>query len=279
MSLAPSQILASRLRTAREEADLSQKELAQRLGVSQAAVSTWESGTRQPGVDDIYALAEALDVDVYDLLPRKVGPPLRAVLRAVAEDLEHATLAQAMEDFVDAAEQLGRPERVAWSRADAPEEAAAEVLEAIAIRDAPIDVELAANRCGVPVLFWPFDSALSGLAIDTAQGAVIGVNEDHAPNRQRFSIAHELGHVLLRHLDSFHVDIGTSAEDGNPPNYNWRHERAANDFAAALLMPAPLVMRYHQKTQSVAALAKDFEVSTLAMGFRLKNLGLTSSND
>lgn len=279
MSPAPSQILASRLRAAREDADLSQKELALRIGVSQAAVSTWESGTRQPGVDDIYALAEALAVDVYDLLPRRVGPPLKAVLRAVAEDLDHATLAQSMEDFVDEAESLERPERMAWPRAEAPEDAAAEVLEVLGIDHAPVDVETVAKRCGVVVLLWPFDDALSGLAIDSETGPVIGVNESHAPNRQRFSIAHELGHVLLRHLDSFHVDIGSSAEDGNPPNYNWRHERGANDFAAALLMPRPMVLGSFAKNQSVAALAREYQVSTLAMGFRLKNLGLTPSAD
>jgi IrrE N-terminal-like domain len=43
------------------------------------------------------------------------------------------------------------------------------------------------------------------------------------------------------HIPQPLVDLGDSQEDGDPPNYNWRHERAANEFAAALLMPPTLV--------------------------------------
>ena len=70
------------------------------------------------------------------------------------------------------------------------------------------------------------------------------------------------------------VDLGDSQEDGDPPNYNWRHERAANEFAAALLMPPTLVHDTFAATSSVRELADLFEVSELAMGFRLNTLGL-----
>lgn len=274
MPEAPSKQLATRLRTAREDAGLSQAELARRLGVSQAAVSTWESGTRQPGVDDLYAVAAELDVEVHDLLPRRAGPPVRAALRAVAEKLELASLGRAMEDFLDAAEASPRGERKVWTRAEDPAEAAGELLETLGFTKPPVDAEAVARTCGIPVLEWPFDDALSGLVVETASGPVIGVNVGHVTNRKRFTVAHELGHVALRHLDSFHVDLGTSTQDGDPPGYNWRHERAANEFAAALLMPASLVRQVFSKTPSVPALAKTFAVSELAMGFRLENLGL-----
>lgn len=175
-----------------------------------------------------------------------------------------------MVGFVDAAEALARPAGEVWSRADSPDDAALELLEALDISTPPIDVDAVARACGIPVLSWLFEGALSGLVIDTAEGPVIGVNSTHARNRQRFTITHELGHAVLRHLDSFHVDLGTTTEDGTPPGYNWRHERAANDFAAALLMPATLVTRAHERTPSVSALAATFEVSELAMGFRLQ---------
>lgn len=275
MSSPPSKVLAGRLRAAREEAELSQRELAERLGVSQGAISLWEAGSRQPGVDDLYAIADALNVDLYDLLPRRAGPPLRAVLRAVAAELEQTSLADAMVEFVDAAEALPRPERRVWSRGDSPEAAAGDLLEQLGITDPPVDVAAVARMSGIPVLFWTFEQALSGLVVDTLHGPVIGVNNEHAPNRQRFTIAHELGHVMLRHLDSFHVDLGSTSEDGNPPGYNWRHERAANDFAAALLMSASLITRAHKDVPAVSGLAATFGVSELAMGFRLRSLGLT----
>lgn len=253
---------------------MSQGELARRVGVSQAAVSTWESGTRQPGVDELYAVAQALDIEVFDLLPRRAGPPLRAALRAVADQLELAALGGAMEDFVDQAEVLDRPERNIWTKSPSPDDAAQELLDSLGIARPPVDVEGVAAQCGIPVLPYAFDDALSGLVIDTSHGPVIGVNDLHAPNRQRFTIAHELGHVLLRHLESFHIDLGSTSEDGNPPGYNWRHERAANEFAAALLMPARLVEEAFAENQAVAKLARLFQVSELAMGFRARTLEL-----
>jgi Zn-dependent peptidase ImmA (M78 family)/DNA-binding XRE family transcriptional regulator len=275
MTPAPSKILASRLRDARNEAELSQGELAQRLGVSQAAVSSWEAGTRQPGVDDLYAIADQLDIEVFDLLPRRPGPPLRVALRAVADQLERGNLAVSLERFVDEAEGLSRHPRQAWATAESPVEAANQLLEELGMTKPPVDVDAVARMCGIPVLRFEFDNALSGLVVDTADGPVIGINDLHHPVRQRFSIAHELGHVMLRHIDSFHVDLGSTVEDGEPPGYNWRHERAANDFAANLLMPGAMVKRAFIKKAAVAVLADRFEVSELAMGFRLRNLGLT----
>lgn len=273
MTSAPSKVLAARLRAARQDAGLSQGELARRVGVSQAAVSTWESGSRQPGVDELYAIAGALGAEVFDLLPRQAGPPLRAALRAVADELELTSLGGAMEEFVDRAEATPSPSREVWTTSTAPETAAADILAATATTAPPVDVDRVATLCGIPVLFQPFDQALSGLVVDTSHGPVIGVNDHHACNRQRFTIAHELGHVLLRHLESFHLDLG-AAEDGEPPGYNWRHERAANEFAACLLMPADLLRPAFADAPAVSELASRFQVSELAMGFRVRNLRL-----
>jgi transcriptional regulator with XRE-family HTH domain len=270
----PSRALAGRLRGLRGEAGLSQAELARRLGISQAAVSNWESGARQPSLDDLYLLAAELDVEVFDLLPRRPGPPLRATLRGVAEKLERSSLATALEQFVDYAETIDRPARQISIRSDAPDQAAAELLQELAITAPPVKVRAAAAACGVLVIEWTFDESLSGLVVDTPEGAVIGVNETQTVTRKRFTVGHELGHVLLRHLQTFHVDLGDSQEDGDPPDYNWRHERAANEFSAALLMPPTLVHDAFAATASVRGLAAMFEVSELAMGFRLDNLGL-----
>jgi Zn-dependent peptidase ImmA (M78 family) len=55
---------------------------------------------------------------------------------------------------------------------------------------------------------------------------------------------------------------------------DWRAERAANDFAASLLMPASMVKREFTRTSDVRTLASRFNVSPAAMSFRLSNLRL-----
>ena len=60
------------LRQARNRAGLSQAELAEKAGLDQRAISTWETRVREPGLFAAVRLAEALGVSVYDLL-RPVG--------------------------------------------------------------------------------------------------------------------------------------------------------------------------------------------------------------
>jgi Zn-dependent peptidase ImmA (M78 family) len=67
-----------------------------------------------------------------------------------------------------------------------------------------------------------------------------------------------------------HIDLAES----DPPGYDWEVERAANEFAAELLMPRDMVVREFDQSPDTQRLAKRFKVSELAMGYRLVNLGL-----
>jgi Zn-dependent peptidase ImmA (M78 family) len=95
-------------------------------------------------------------------------------------------------------------------------------------------------------------------------------NTDDSSARQRFTIAHELGHFVLGHGTSPRDTSNVfSSSAGNPI------ERAANQFAAHLLMPADAIrMMISQGHSSTDALAKIFGVSTAAMSYHLVNLGL-----
>lgn len=89
--------------------------------------------------------------------------------------------------------------------------------------------------------------------------------------RQRFTQAHELGHVILGHVN-----------DGREPKRDTTYpvkthdpdEIAANRFAAELLMPADYVRNAVKRNRNLSSLAALFDVSTTAMRYRLKNLGI-----
>jgi len=102
-----------------------------------------------------------------------------------------------------------------------------------------------------------------------SEGALIAVNDGHVPTRH-FSLCHELGHHLLGHTERFHLSLS----DGAQPAQDYRLGRAANEFAADLPMPRRLLAEANAAERSTAELASQFEVSEIAMGYRLLNLGL-----
>lgn len=118
------------------------------------------------------------------------------------------------------------------------------------------------------------------------QRKVIGVNSFHAATRQRFTIAHELGHLLLHETRAMIVDTHVYRRDEVSSMGTKKEEREANAFAAELLMPRDFVEVVFDTvlmeqpaitaSQLVSRLAADFEVSEQAMGIRLGNLGILS---
>ncbi|AZF22276.1 ImmA/IrrE family metallo-endopeptidase [Pseudomonas sp. R3-52-08] len=100
---------------------------------------------------------------------------------------------------------------------------------------------------------------------------LITYNFIDAPVRQRFTIAHEVGHHVHGDLDAPRDTSEQFSARSRDPK-----EVAANRFAAALLMPAALVkhMVLEQRVTDIAKLAGAFGVSTAAMEFRLKAIGL-----
>lgn len=101
---------------------------------------------------------------------------------------------------------------------------------------------------------------------------VIVVNANHYKNRQRFTMAHELGHYALNHGDKEDT-LYRDSELENTPD-----EIEANAFAAEILMPAGVIRHlvFKDGITRVQELANKLWVSEQAMLFRLKNLGLIS---
>jgi Zn-dependent peptidase ImmA (M78 family) len=163
---------------------------------------------------------------------------------------------------------------------------AAALLIECGINGVPVNVQAIANHKGVKVVVQALDEGTSGVIVIKNNHAVIGVNQDHHPNRQRFSIAHELGHYLPHRTESniFIDTTYTFYRDDNSTSGIDEREIAANTFAAELLMPHSLLKSYVDDNQvdvhdevAIRRLARRFSVSEQALTIRLINLGLIVS--
>jgi transcriptional regulator with XRE-family HTH domain len=271
-------VVGSRLRELRVRAGLSQSELATVLGRQQGTVSSWEAGRRAPGLDDLVAIADALAIPVGELFAgaQRTAESPALLLRAEAGRLLRDEVLIEIDLFVEKAATLKIPPAQARVFSGDPVHAAHGLLRDAAVGTPPVQLPALVELCGVGLLRWGFDRSLSGLLVELEHGPVIGFNKRHPPNRARFTVAHELGHHLLRHFSQAHIDLAIApSESGDPPGTDWALERDANRFASELLMPAELLVplaRSHRV--STESLADRFKVSVEAMGFRLVSLGL-----
>jgi Zn-dependent peptidase ImmA (M78 family) len=151
-----------------------------------------------------------------------------------------------------------------------------------AVTTLPVPVEKIAKSRGIAVRFSPLDQELSGMALIKDGVSVIGVNALHHPNRQRFTIAHELGHhIMHRELidGTVHIDKGfTLWRDSVAAQGTDLVEMQANAFASELLMPKQFISQIDgienldiDDEVGMKALAKRFRVSVTALQNRLSS--------
>lgn len=100
----------------------------------------------------------------------------------------------------------------------------------------------------------------------------ISVSSDDIYQRQIFTVAHELGHFFL-HSDK-EEEAFYRTQIINLDSEKQKEEAEANWFAASLLMPRNLILKYWSLTKDIDLVAKIFGVSHTAAYFRLKNLQL-----
>jgi Zn-dependent peptidase ImmA (M78 family) len=170
------------------------------------------------------------------------------------------------------------------------EDRAAEVLRKHGINQPPIPVEDIAEWVGALVVRNNFDGTESGFTLRDGGRIIIGVNTRTSRKRQRFTIAHEIGHVVL-HQNPLIVDHSVRMDwrDDVSSLGTEKQEIEANAFGASLLMPQDMVIAQAKEFAShaprsligpswrerlISELAREFDVSTEAIGFRLINLGI-----
>lgn len=158
------------------------------------------------------------------------------------------------------------------------------ILQEQGITSAPVPVERIAKELGAHLRFSPLDDELSGMIYVKDGTPIVGVNALHHPNRQRFTISHELGHLQLHRTEitkEIHVDKGFPMLMRNAVSATGVNEIEieANFFAAELLMPESFLAISLDGEPfdiddegTVSALAKQYKVSASAMRFRLGNL-------
>jgi Zn-dependent peptidase ImmA (M78 family) len=99
---------------------------------------------------------------------------------------------------------------------------------------------------------------------------IIGVNRLHHRNRQRYTLAHELGHYILHKEKNIDIVDTTFFRNSETDSI----EYMANEFAAKLLMPQDKVEALiNQGIKNIGELAEKFEVSASAMKYRVLSLG------
>jgi Zn-dependent peptidase ImmA (M78 family) len=177
------------------------------------------------------------------------------------------------------------------------EQRAAQVLQEAGVLKAPVDLERVAEYLKVGVHVEPLEHKVSGVLMVKSGERHALVNATHPASRQRFSLAHELGHLVLHDSakDRLFVDtsmrmyqrVGAAGNENyaSPDSTTTPHEeREANRFASALLMPAGLVAEESAdldlaEETAVATLARRFAVSEQAMSIRLQQLNVLSPLD
>jgi Zn-dependent peptidase ImmA (M78 family) len=157
----------------------------------------------------------------------------------------------------------------------------ANLLKKAEVKKAPVPVEKLARIAGAAIAYADFDKDVSGLLIRKPGTTVIGVANGQSKERCRFTIAHELGHLMLHEGEELHIDKHFRVNLRSPLSSKAEavEEIEANAFAASILMPINFLNVDLQTIsldiddeEQVASLARKYEVSTQAMTYRLMNV-------
>lgn len=172
------------------------------------------------------------------------------------------------------------------------ERKAESLLRDSGVRDLPVDLEKIAKHLDVEIKYEDLDDDVSGCLVVENNKSTVVVNNGHHSNRQRFTIAHELGHYCL-HVKSgnnsaLFVDKKYAVHHRNADSSlgAYKNEREANLFASILLMPKNMVGQAVEEQgfdffdeSDIYLLSRKFGVSEQALGFRLARLNYEVGED
>lgn len=276
-------MIGKRLQLARKAAGLSLRDLEARIDkiVSAQALSKYERDEMMPSSDVLRAIARALGVsESYllgqsDLTLEAVEFRKNRITSRKEEAKIEASVLNAVERYLEIEDLVGAAS-VAWSRPQgapfpvrepADAEASAMRLRAawnLGSEPVPNLAEFLEER-GIKIIPLGLGERVSGLMCRARRSGggdvpVIVVNKDDTGERQRFTLSHELAHLML--------DAPSGAKG----------EKLAHWFAGAFLMPAETLWQEVGKHRSELSIGELFELKALfkvslqAITYRLKDL-------
>lgn len=269
-------IFGERIEQARELHGWTQAQLADKVGVRQAAIAQFESGRAQPSGETASALSShlAFPISFFFRPPTSYFPMgtlqfrARASMTAREQRQAYAYGKLLFEVFEGLASRLSLPPLRLPRLSGDPEDAAALVRSELGLSsDAPIpNLIYALERAGVSVLALPDHlrgrDGFSAWAGDAQPRPCVFLSAGAPGDRQRHTTAHEIGELTLLEL---------------PPGKE--RERSADIFAAALLLPAEAMRRELVPPITLSDLMDlkpRWGVSIQALLIRAHHLGLVS---
>jgi Zn-dependent peptidase ImmA (M78 family) len=276
-------MIGDRLRQTRLAAGLTLEELRSLLKdqgsvLTRAALSKYELNKSTPPAGTFMKLARALNVPpshflqdpetVVTWLAFRKHPqlPVARQEHIKAYALQVAQQQTWLEEVLNVASSAALPPVRPVSTADEAEQVARDLRDTWKLGEAPIEsVTQTAETNGAIVIAWPHDEGtLDGLSAwvnGTTPLAV--VNDKIAPDRRRFTLAHEFGHMLLQ-------------VEGDEQGVT--EEQFAHRFAAAFLVPASVAIqelgkrRRHLSLHEIALLKQKYGLSMLGWIHRAADL-------
>jgi Zn-dependent peptidase ImmA (M78 family)/DNA-binding XRE family transcriptional regulator len=277
-------VIAGNMILYRKALRLSQERLAEMAGVTRQSINNYEKGKTLPDSKTLSDLAYVLGVGIDDLLRTKDDDQLQFRFRARESFGKSPQFAAQVRQLLSTYTQLEKavglhpyaPESTPCDKVQGNEayiqEIASQFRHRIGLGDAPIsNLFEAVEGVGLKVLRLPvLAEGFFGLgACSSDSGAFVLINSNVTIERQIFTLAHEIGHLIF-HRGEYQ---DTLKEDGTKEEEKFREE-VANNFASHLLVCQAEFERVYRFTKDILKLKAHFRVSYQTILRRMNDMKL-----
>jgi Zn-dependent peptidase ImmA (M78 family)/transcriptional regulator with XRE-family HTH domain len=280
MKDATNTVFAQRLTNARKMRGLSQRDLCERLEgrVSANAIAKYETGKMMPTSEVQAALAIALGVDIdYFHHPVTVSIPANAWKFRRRSSLGTKQIAAIQQSAIDQMERINDIEQVCQLhqpfKLNLGNTSVATYLEAevqarhlrkdLGLGNAPIFTPIERlESLGVCIVEVEADEKFDGTSAMVDNTPLLVLNASYTPERKRFTLFHELAHLILI------FPVGAD------------EERLCNAFASEMLIPTSVLLnrlgnyRKSLTFEEMKGLQRDYGISIEALMYKAHQHGI-----